>query len=250
MEIHICTDYSLIPPYAVFLLLSCAAGLSLQYLLNIKRGVNRRTAGFITLLAPLMSFFFGLLLTYAASGGKKTGLSSMGGLFGMYASVFTLALITRNSKETKVTIENCTLVLPLIYSISKTGCFFAGCCHGIPYDGPFCVEYTGKIHETGCIFPVQLAETVAFLVIFIAGMVMLKMKCRNISVYILTTSAAAKGLLDFLRESHTGKAFSLNQILCIITIAAGIIYYAAASKKARPAYSGTAVKQHNCGSAA
>lgn len=233
MNIHICTDYSLFPPYAVMILLSCMAGLSLQYILNVKRGVQPMIAGFITLLSPFMSFFFAFLLTYAASGGQKTGLSSMGGLFGMYLSVITLALIKRDKNSTKITIENCTLVLPLIYSISKTGCFLAGCCRGIPYQGPFCVEYSGKVTETGCIFPVQLAETIIFFIIFVIGIIMLLKKCSHTSVYLLTLCAAAKGLLDFLRESHTGKAVSLNQILCLAVIAAGIIYSAASERELR-----------------
>ena len=233
MNIHICTDYSLFPPYAVMILLSCMAGLSLQYILNVKRGVQPMVAGFITLLSPFMSFFFAFLLTYAASGGRKTGLSSMGGLFGMYLSVITLALIKRDKNSTKITIENCTLVLPLIYSISKTGCFLAGCCRGIPYHGPFCVEYSGKVRETGCIFPVQLAETIVFFIIFAIGIIMLVKKCRHTSVYLLTLCAAAKGLLDFLRESHIGKAVSLNQVLCLAVIAAGIIYTAASERELR-----------------
>lgn len=230
MSIHICTDYSFFPPYALMIILSCTAGLSLQYFLNVKRGVQQMIAGFITLLSPLMSFFFAFLLTYAASGGTKTGLSSMGGLFGMYLSVVTLALIRRDSRTTGITLENCTLVLPLMYSISKLGCFFAGCCRGIPYHGPFCVEYSGKITETDSIFPVQLAESVLFLIIFFIGMIMLMKKCRNTSVYILAACAAAKGLLDFFRESHINKVISLNQILCIAAVII-IIVYAVISEK-------------------
>lgn len=233
MNIHICTDYSLFPPYAIMILLSCTAGFTLQYILNVKRGIQPMTSGFITLLSPFMSFFFAFLLTYAASGWQKTGLSSMGGLFGMYLSVITLALINRDKGSTKITLENCTLVLPLMYSISKTGCFLAGCCRGIPYNGPFCVKYSGKVTETGFIFPVQLAETMVFFIIFAIGMIMLAKKCRHTSVYLLTLCAASKGLLDFLRESHIGKAVSLNQMLCLAAAAAGIIYAAASERELR-----------------
>ena len=53
-------------------------------------------------------FFFAFLLTYAASGGQKTGLSSMGGLFGMYLSVITLALIKRERSVIKPATIGCT----------------------------------------------------------------------------------------------------------------------------------------------
>lgn len=231
MSIHICTDYSFFPPYALMIILSSAAGIGLQYFLNVKRGIQPMIAGFIALLSPFMSFFFGFLLTYAASGGTKTGLSSMGGLFGMYLSAITLILISRDRKITKTVLENCTLVLPLIYSIAKTGCFLAGCCRGIPYHGPFCVEYTGRVTETGCVFPVQLAETIVFFVIFIFGLILAAKKSRNTSVYLLTACAAAKAILDFLRESHTDKIISLNQILCIAVAVIGIVYAAVSDRK-------------------
>ena len=233
MNIHINTDYSFCSPYAFMIVLSCVTGLSLQYFLNVKRGVQQMIAGFITLLSPIMSFFFAILLTYAASGGKKIGLSSMGGLFGMYLSVMTLALIKRDPVTTGITLENCTLVLPIIYSISKLGCFFAGCCHGISYHGPCCVKYSGKITESDYIFPVQLTETIVFFLIFAIGMIMLIKNCKNISVFILTACAVAKGLLDFLRESHMDKIISLNQILCIIVVIIGIIYTTAFKRKSQ-----------------
>ncbi|WP_295094435.1 prolipoprotein diacylglyceryl transferase family protein [Ruminococcus sp.] len=231
MSIHICTDYSLFPPYALMIAISFVAGLVLQYFLNIKRGIQPMIAGFITLLSPLMSFFFAFLLTYATSDGSKFGLSSMGGLFGMYLSVVTLALIKRDPRTTCITLENCTLVMPLMYSISKLGCFFAGCCHGIPYHGPCCVKYSGKVTETDYIFPVQLTETIVFFLIFAIGMIMLIKNYRNTSIYILSASAAAKGFLDFLRESHMDKIISFNQILCIIVVIIGIVYITAFKRK-------------------
>ncbi|MDD3168116.1 MAG: hypothetical protein PHC91_01455 [Eubacteriales bacterium] len=44
---------------------------------------------------------------------------------------------------------------------SKLGCFFAGCCHGNPYDGFFTVVYTENSHallQTVPLFPIQLVE--------------------------------------------------------------------------------------------
>ena len=223
-NMNINTDYTIIPPYAVMLLLACVSGLALQYALNIIRGADKTVSSFITILSPMLIFFFASLLTLASSGGTKRGLSSMGGLFGMYASVFILAAIKRDRHTTKITLENCTVVLPLIYSISKMGCCFAGCCHGIPYHGAFCVSYSGKVTESGCLFPVQFAEVFTFFIIFIIGMIMLRRNSKITTISILIASATAKGLLDFLRESHIGKIISLNQILCLIFIVAGIIY--------------------------
>lgn len=236
MTIHIDTSYKLIPPYVVMIVLACGLGIAMQYVMNIKRGIEKRIAGFVALLSPFMSFFFGLLLTYVSSGGRSFGLSSIGGLVGMYGSVLTLALIIGDREKSKVMFENCTLVLPLMYSVSKLGCLFAGCCHGRHYSGPFCIEYTGKITETGSVFPVQLAETAVFFLIFAVGVLMFKKGSSSVIYMVFTASAAAKGLLDFTRESHVGQIVSLNQILCFIMMTACIVYMVIKSKK--PTYVG------------
>ena len=44
----------------------------------------------------------------------------------------------------KTFIKGAIISLPLIYSISKLACFFAGCCFGLPYDGLFSVTYTSR----------------------------------------------------------------------------------------------------------
>lgn len=236
MTIHIDTSYKLIPPYVVMIVLACGLGIAMQYIMNIKRGAEKRIAGFVALLSPFMSFFFGLLLTYASSGGKEFGLSSIGGLVGMYGSVLTLALITNDKNQSKVMFENCTLVLPLMYSVSKVGCLLAGCCHGRPYSGPFCIEYTGKVTETGSVFPVQLAETVVFFLIFAAGVIMFAKGSRAVMYMVFIASAAAKGLLDFTRASHVGRILSLNQVLCFVMMIACIVFIVVKSKK--PTYAG------------
>ena len=237
MTIHIDTSYLLIPPYVVMIVLACTLGIVLQYIMNKKRGVDKGTSGFVALLSPFMSLFFGLLLTYVSSGGKSFGLSSIGGLVGMYGSVLTMALIVRDSEKSRIMFENCTLVLPIMYSVSKIGCLLAGCCHGRPYSGPFALEYTGKVTETGSVFPVQLSETVVFFIIFVTGILMFAKGSKAVIPMVFIASAAAKGLLDFTRESHVGRILSLNQILCFVMLAAFIVYLLMKNKK--PTISGT-----------
>ena len=99
MIIHIDTRYKLIPSYVVMIVIACAVGIAMQYIMNRKRGIDKKIAGFVALLSPFMSFFFGLLLTYVSSGGKSFGLSSIGGLVGMYGSVLTLALIVGGKEK-------------------------------------------------------------------------------------------------------------------------------------------------------
>ena len=61
-------------------------------------------------------------------------------------------------------------VLPLGHAIGRVGCFFAGCCYGIAYDGPMSHVYqveTGFAPVGVPLFPVQLTEAACLLVIFL-----------------------------------------------------------------------------------
>lgn len=223
MTLHIDTDWGKIPPYAIMIMLSFAAGIGSMFFLNIKSGVRKHMAGYLSLLAPFMSIFFGLLLTYITTFGNGMGLSSIGGLFGMFAAVVTIALIGRDRREFRTMLTSCTLIVPLMYSISKIGCLCAGCCRGIAYHGPLCIEYTGKHTGNICVFPVQLAETILFFVIFAVGLILYMRKSKNTELFVIIASVLGKGGLDFFRASHNGKIVSLNQILCLVIAAAGII---------------------------
>lgn len=221
LPIHIDTDYTVFPPYAAMIFLSFAIGISAMYIMNVQSGVRKNIAGYLALLSPVMSVFGAFSMTYITTMGSGIGLSSIGGLAGMYAGVFTMAFICKRREEAWMMFHSCTLILPLMYSISKLGCLFAGCCRGISYHGIFCVEYTGKKAQEICVFPVQLAETIVFLFIFAAGMLIFKKHSRSAAKAVIISSAAAKILLDFMRESHAGKLISLNQALCLLMLAIG-----------------------------
>ncbi len=221
---NISTDYQLIPPYPIMILLSFIAGNSGMYVLNVRNGIKRNISGYLILLSPMMSLFFGICLTYFTSGFRYYGLSSIGGLIGMYTAVLTMAVINSDKSDMRIMFQNCTIVLPLMYSISKIGCFLAGCCYGIAYRGIFCIHYTGHGNiPSHDVFPVQIAESIVFLMIFLVGILLDKHGNKNIVWVIFFMSAFSKGLLDFLRESHTGKLISMNQVLCIILITVGIV---------------------------
>lgn len=213
LSLHIDTEYSVISPYSVMILLSFASGLILQYFLNIKRGVIKRYALYLITLGPLMSIEGALLLTYITS--KSIGLSSLGGLTGMYAAALVIGALSRDKYGARAMFENCTLILPLMYSVAKVGCLLGGCCYGRAYHGPLCVEYTGHGKEGMCVFPVQLAETAVFFMIFIVGMIMAKKRSKNTLFTVFMLSAAAKFILDVLRDSHKDCVISVNQALCL-----------------------------------
>lgn len=165
----------------------------------------------------------GIILNYLSSPNKTSllkglGLSSYGGAFGLIIAVLIYEAIT---KEKRITIRY-IISIPLIYSISKLGCFFAGCCYGIPYNGPLYVYYPHVLKYK--LFPIQLLETIVFLILFTTiNKIYNKYKTEYIIEYTILLGALFKFLLDFLRYSHINKIFSLNQYISIITIIITII---------------------------
>ena len=94
-----------------------------------------------------------------------SGFVFYGGLIGALVSV---VLASKFHKIDVVTImKSIICLLPLGHAFGRIGCFMAGCCYGIPYDGPFAVRF----HEDSFapsdidLFPVQLLEAIVLLII-------------------------------------------------------------------------------------
>lgn len=206
--------------YPICIIVSLLTGTLLQYRLHRSRGIEKTIAGYSILTCMFFSFALGLGLTLLTSGFQTVGLSSMGGLAGMYAGDLLLGICTRKNYYTAIMAENCTIVLPVIYSISKIGCLLAGCCEGIPYQGFGYITYD----HGEPLLPVQLLETVVFFVIFLVGRHGLQKHYSAVAPVILVLASLTKCSLDFLRSSHQGQIVSFTQILCIVTAVLGILW--------------------------
>lgn len=138
------------------------------------------------------------------------GFSSYGGAIGILLSSYLFSKMISNFFILKSSI----LSLPLMYSISKLGCFFVGCCYGIPYKGLFNVTYLQGLNIS--LFPVQLVESIVFFLIFLVGIFYHKKK--YILEIIILLSACAKFLLEYLRYENIGKFICVNQVISLLLI--------------------------------
>ena len=204
------------PIYGVMILISVFMGALFQALFLRKNKVEHRDIFLFLIMYFFYAIFGGMMLSYLEDG--KLGLSSYGGAIG----VIIAAIIYEKIKPSNgVFIKATVLALPLIYSISKLGCFFAGCCYGMPYEGSFAIKYSFGEQAGVSLFPVQFAETVMFMALFILCGRMQNHK--HIVGITLILMAIAKASLDFLRYSHIGKIVSLNQLISLAFIVIGIL---------------------------
>ena len=204
--------------YGILLIASLVIGLFIPGIKLAKTGIRKDVLLCVAILNMFLALFCGKIYSMISAGSIdifRTGFSSLGGLIGFLIGTYIFYFICDKDKRI---LENYILSLPLIYAISKMGCFFAGCCHGIEYNGIFSVRYDvgSACRVESDVFPVQLAETVVFLGIYL--LFSFKKMVNNKVTVILLVSAVAKFSLDFLRYSHMGKIVTSNQIVCGVII--------------------------------
>ena len=208
--------------YGVIILAALAVGALYIFALLKKDKLLQNNVYLYLLIYFISVFTFSKLFTVIESKGEaniiNAGLSSYGAMLGVFAASFIFESIL--DLEGKL-IRYSVISLPLIYGISKTGCFIAGCCGGLPYDGPFSVIYPDG--ENIPLIPVQLIETVCFLFIFI---ILNAFRSKRYIVYITVISCALlKFLLDYLRNDHLTKSITVNQIFSIVLVVVTVILF-------------------------
>ena len=150
------------------------------------------------------------------------GLAFYGGLIGALVAMPIYAQII------KINLSALTVliipVLPLAHSIMRVGCFMAGCCYGIEHE-VLGIAFTRSLVAPNNIklLPVQLYETIANLLIFVALWLYTRKPrkpCRVLCVYLLPY-AATRFMLEFLRgDEARGLVFALStsQFISVIVV--------------------------------
>ena len=221
-----------IPLYGIFIIIAILSGLLIVFKntkhLNFK---NEEIIGLLTYIG-LGAIFGAKYFTFFTNPQKfngifeftKVGLSSYGAVIGIIILLFLF------SKQYKKSFKNLIYILlpsiPLMYGIGKIGCFLAGCCYGIEYNGALSISYNYSYSAPKGInlFPIQLLESIVFIIIFIYTYNKTrKSKPNNIIIgQIFIICGILKFLLEYLRMSHIGKLFSINQLISMAFILVGL----------------------------
>ena len=145
----------------------------------------------------------------------NSGYSFLGGII---ASILLVALYCKIYKLDFIDmLSSFTVIYPLIYSVSKIGCYLNGCCYGII-----------NINDINCKFPLQLFDSALMLILFLILLMMFVKFCKNkvlvISVCFIVFSAI-RFLGDFFRDSSNVLVFNftLEQILCGVLVITSVI---------------------------
>jgi phosphatidylglycerol:prolipoprotein diacylglycerol transferase len=101
--------------------------------------------------------------------------------------------------------------VPLFHMIARIGCFLAGCCYGIEAD--WGVVYSESIGAPNgvALIPVQLFESAANLLIFLAVLIYQRKRLKGSLTLYLVSYSVCRFLLEFLRgDEIRGHVFGLS----------------------------------------
>lgn len=154
------------------------------------------------------------------------GFSILGSVLGIF---ITLVLYLRYVKLPIIPLcDLFALYAPLLQSISRIGCFFAGCCYGIPTTVPWAVLYSdpqsvAPLHV--CIHPTQLYSAFLlaafFCVLYFWGQRYLRKPGQILAAYLIFI-ATERFVVDFWRADRVFTKifpiFSVNQIIAFALI--------------------------------
>ena len=166
----------------------------------------------------------------------RGGFVFYGGLIGAVLGIYIYAI------QFKISFKCLLLTLipatPLIHSIGRIGCFFAGCCYGIEYNGfGSIIFYNTPFAPTNIpLFPTQILESICNLIIFIILVSTYKKYVgtyKTLTLYCILYSIV-RFLIEFLRGDSIRGMFlniSTSQWISILVLFIGIYLYTKDTEK-------------------
>lgn len=162
----------------------------------------------------------------------KGGFVFYGGLIGGAVGLFLTLKIQK--KDFFKYLNIFALVLPLGHAFGRIGCFFAGCCYGMKYDGFLSFTYKTALDPSTPLgvplLPIQLIEAVCLFVLF-ASLIILYFKAPKKANLIPFIYIVAYSLMRFILEFFRGDAerglllnLSTSQWISILLIAIVVGY--------------------------
>ena len=134
---------------------------------------------------------------------------------GLLGAMGVAAIVIRCRRLSFADVTDCAApAAPLFHCWGRIGCFLAGCCYGVESDFGFVYEHASVEQANGVRrFPVQLAEALCLLIIFIVLWQLLKkgrLKGKLFAAYLLIY-APTRFVLEFFRgDDYRGFIFGLS----------------------------------------
>lgn len=164
----------------------------------------------------------------------SSGFVFYGGLIGGLIFVYLGGRI--HGIKPKEYIQNFIFLVPMIHGFGRMGCFFAGCCYGIPYTGFGAVIFPKNAFGLSgvSLFPVQLAEAIGLFIIAVFILfIQIKYTSKYTAVSYFTLYSILRFGLEKLRYDDARGiyfGFSTSQWISIGLFMAAVILFVRQNK--------------------
>ncbi len=161
--------------------------------------------------------------------------SIIGGGFVFYGGlILAIIFVLLGAKINKINamdyLNKYAFAIALAHGFGRIGCYMAGCCYGIPYDGPLSVVYPEEslIAPSGIpMFPVQLVEAGC---LFVIAIILFILYWKNKTDFVLPIYFILYGIVRFVLEfyrydEYRGKYLWLytSQWISIVLVVVGVV---------------------------
>lgn len=170
----------------------------------------------ISLLIALAASFLLDGIFHSIREGKWTfgSINFLGGLIGGYVAFYILMkYFYKDSNKDMKQISNTIITgVILAHAIGRVGCFFAGCCFGIPTESflgvLFPYGHSHTLYPNANVFPTQLFEAGFLFVLFVLLNKVKWLQKKEVEVYLISYGIW-RILLEFIRGDNRGVLFQL-----------------------------------------
>lgn len=152
-------------------------------------------------------------------------ITFIGGLIGGAVCFLLIWLILRKRVDGRLTdlLTLAPCAITLAHGFGRIGCFFSGCCYGVPTDSFLGIQFPDMSTP---VHPTQLYEAVFLFMLFgVLTYLLLGRGFRhNMSVYLIAYGVF-RFLIEYLRGDHRGElvnGFSPSQFWSLLMIALGV----------------------------
>lgn len=162
----------------------------------------------------------------------NAGIVYYGGLIGLLSSF----LIICNVKDKRIdsnAVDSLAIAIPIFHAFGRIGCFFAGCCYGIPCDNGLSVLYTNVVDGvvvTTNRLPIQLIEATENIILFVVLCIIdrvIRKKGLLLPIY-LGIYSILRFINESLRDDWERLMFggiSMSQIISVILLITSVTIF-------------------------
>jgi phosphatidylglycerol:prolipoprotein diacylglycerol transferase len=223
-----------LPTFGLFLALAFLAAIQLGHHRAVRRGIDPEAMGNFYLVL-IVSSMVGARATYVALEWErylgrpwdvflfwKGGLVFYGGLAGGFAGC--LAFVRLQRMDVRAMADLAAPCLALGHLVGRIGCFFNGCCYGLPTGAPWGVVFPHTAQDVAPRHPTQIYEALGLVVIFVVLSRLWEARLRRgtVAVAYLAMYAPLRFAVEMIRGDDRGGEIAAGLSISQVASVAGL----------------------------